>query len=129
MTGISSNLFVQLYYKHLLIKTDGNSANDTAMNSIFNKHNNNPRILGSNRIVLNAYDKIKNANNYYYVAITPTAPNEMDNTEFRNKIKILSLMPETNAFLCYWDNIKKYFDRTNENNVKKVFEYNNGQIY
>jgi hypothetical protein len=127
--GISSNLFVQLYYKHLLIKTDGNSAKDTSVNTIFKKHNNNPRILGSNRIVLKAFDKIKKASDYYYVAITPRAQNEMDNIEFRKKIKSLNLMPEKNVYLCYWDNVKTFFDKINADKVKNIFEYNDGQIY
>jgi hypothetical protein len=36
-SGISSNLFVQLYYKYLLIKTDGESDKDTSINNIFKK--------------------------------------------------------------------------------------------
>jgi hypothetical protein len=129
ITGISSNLFVQLYYKYLMVTTKGKSDKIKSLSPIFKKHNNNPRILGSNKIVLNAFDKIKEANDYYYIAITPTAPNEMDNTEFREKIKSLNLMPETNVHLCYWDNIKILFDRIKARKVINVFEYNNGQIY
>jgi hypothetical protein len=129
ITGISSNLFVQLYYKHLLIKTHGNSANDTTVNKIFKKSNDNPRVLGSNKIVLKAFNEITNANNYYYAAIVPTATNEMDNKTFKDKIDDLALMPSENAFLCYWGDVENYFKKNAATKILETFKYNDGQIY
>jgi hypothetical protein len=129
ITGISSNLFVQLYYKYLLIKTNGDSSKDSTVNKIFKKSNDNRRFLGSNKIVLKAYDKIKDADDYYYIAITPTAPNEMDSKMFKNKIDELKLMPSKNVCLCYWGDIENYFLRIGASKVLDVFKYNEGQIY
>ncbi|MDR2782501.1 MAG: hypothetical protein LBB48_01425 [Treponema sp.] len=127
--GISSNLFVQLYYKYLLIKTSDNSDKDMSVNSIFKKNNGNSRVLGNNKIVTDAFNKIKDANDYYYVAITPTAPDEMDTNGFRCKIKELNLMPWENTYLCYWGKVKEFFDTIGANKVKEVFDYNYRQIY
>ncbi|GMO30994.1 MAG: hypothetical protein Ta2B_12000 [Termitinemataceae bacterium] len=132
ITGISSNLFVQLYYKHLLIVTDGGKCKEPNVNEIFKKSKGNPRIIGGNDIVKGAFNKIKNASDYYYVAIVPTAPNEMNSEEFKKKIDELGTMgmsmPSENAYLCYWGNIEKYFsDPASE--VSVAFKYNDGQIY
>jgi hypothetical protein len=129
ISGISSNLFVQLYYKYLLINTDGNSSNDHSVKDIFKKSNGNPRILGSNKIVLRAFDEIRSSD-YYYVAIVSTAPNEMGSKEFEKKIRTLGLMLlNHNVFLCYWGNLEDYFKKINATKVLEVFKYNEGQIY
>jgi hypothetical protein len=125
---------VQLYYKYLLIKTNGNSSNNSNINKIFKKCNANPRVLGSNKIVLKTFDEIKDADNYYYIAIVPTATSEMNSNRFRNKIdgikaKDSGFMPSENVYLCYWGNIEKYFKGIDAEKVLEVFKYNEGQIY
>ena len=138
-SGISSNLFVQLYYKYLLIKTEGNSERDTNVNNIFKKNNNVRRSIGSHRIVNDVFYKYikidpnenfeNNKDKYYFVAITSTAPADMDDNQFKKNIDDLKLMPSNNTFLVYWGNIKKYFETIKAVKVLDVFEYNEGQIY
>jgi hypothetical protein len=131
--GISSNLFIQLYYKYLLIKTDGNSGNDPDVDIIFKKTKNNPRKLGDNQIVKDAFLQIKGAKNYYYVAIVPPEHNKTDNKnnniEFRSKIDKLGLMESKNVYLSYWDDIKSFFKEKDATKVLEVFKYNGNQIY
>jgi hypothetical protein len=138
-TGISSNLFVQLYYKYLLIKTDGKSINDLSVNPIFKKTNNKDRHLGNNKIVTNAFqNKImtnannnfkKNLDNYYFVAITTATKYQMDDKEFKVKMNELNLIQSKNVYLCYWGDIEDFFRKIQATKVIEVFNYNNGQIY
>jgi len=125
--GISSNLFVQLYNKHLLIDTKGGSSNDSAVKGISKKHKEKiPKKLGGNEIVHKAFKEVKDASDYYYVAITPE---KMDNEKFRDKINKLELMPSENAYLCDWENIENYLEKVKATKVLEMFEYNKGQIY
>jgi hypothetical protein len=129
--GISSNLFVQLYYKHLLIKTNGDSSNDNSVNKIFKKSNGTPRVLGGNTIIGKAFNEIKNADRYYYAAIIPTDPNEMNIKLFREKMRLLNeyLRMDDSIYLSYWGDIENYFKNINATKVLEVFNYNEGQIY
>jgi hypothetical protein len=127
--GISSNLFVQLYYKYLLIKPNGERNRDSTINEIFMKSNNNPRVLGNNKIVKKAFGIIEKANDYYFVAIVPTGKNKINAKIFQKKIDELCLMPSENCYLCYWEDIKDYFTDINAAKVLETFGYNKGQIY
>ena len=129
--GISSNLFVQLYYKYLMIETKGDTSN-FAINEIFLKSKGKPRILGNNEIVQRAFEEIKTAK-YYYVAIVPT--DEIDNEAFRKKFDQLRLnIPSEDVYLRNWGEIESFFKKIGASKVLDVFEYNNaknnkGQIY
>lgn len=133
--GISSNIFVQLYYKYLLssiISINQISTKSLNINDIFKKNNNQERQLGSNKIVKEAVEKISNVTNVFYVAILPenipsvdfqTKFTELNNTIFENEPMP---MPITNIISVYWRDIKNVFLNSivNEN-----FDYNNEQIY
>jgi hypothetical protein len=133
-SGISSNLFVQLYYKYLLVKTNGQG--DPKDKEIFMKYNrktktrNICRIIGNNKIVKHAFKEyIKNAKDCFYAAIVPTPLSEMNDGDFQNKINLLKLMPSTNAHSCYWGVIHDYFKNIKATKALEVFCFNDKQIY
>lgn len=129
--GISSNIFVQLYYKYLLInvlnydKTDTSSYN---LPDIFKKNDGNDRKIGKNEIVKAAMEKIKSADTYYFVAILPKTEDlkkrfeELNATVFQTKP-----IPIEKIQSVSWEDVKNLFG--NDSIVLKTFDYNNGQIY
>lgn len=131
--GISSNIFVQLYYKYLLYKILENNKDDTTslkINNIFKKDKDNPRKIGNNKIVHKAIEKIRNANNVYFVAILPE---KIQNISFQNNLTELNKtvfkeekIPIQNFRNVYWGIIEDYFAN---DFVKENFLYNKGQIY
>ena len=130
--GISSNIFVQLYYKHLLFIILKNNKTDTStlkISNAFLKNKNSARKIGNNGIVLNAIDRIRNATNVYYVAILPNNKQ----TDFKQMISELNetvfkgeQIPIKNVHSIYWGNIENIFPY---GIVKDNFTYNKGQIY
>lgn len=129
--GFSSNIFVQLYYKHLLVevlKTDKIDTKALNIDDIFKKkergsNNKLERSKGNNPIVLKAMDLIKCAYNYYFIAIMP------DTTGFHEKLSQLHFIPreKVNSFKCVkWEDIEKEFI---DSVVSSNFNYNKGQIY
>jgi len=131
--GISSNIFVQLYYKYLLIKIIQNNIDETTnliINDIFKKDKNNERKIGNNKIVLKAIEKIRNATKIYYVAILPEYKQSSDfqhkYLELNKTIFIDEQIPINNVRSVYWANVEKLFT---DDVVKGNFLYNEGQIY
>ncbi|MDR0874506.1 MAG: hypothetical protein LBN27_13750 [Prevotellaceae bacterium] len=130
--GISSNVFVQLFYKFLLVKSikgDTDNTNFYELDDIFKKNDRKggltDRKIGKNPIVEEAINKIKNAKLYYYVAVLPIP---LSSNDFIRKFQDLKLPMETENIKCtYWGDIESYFDNAPE--VKENFEYNKGQIY
>jgi hypothetical protein len=124
----SSNLFIQLYFKYLLSKGNDEELIDKALEGYINKHN---RKIGKNKIVLEARNKyIKDANQYYYVAIIPKEKD--DAKKITQYFKELALMTDVKNIQCTsWQDIEKFFGSINDpdNNVIKNFKYNKGQIY
>jgi hypothetical protein len=132
--GISSNIFVQLYYKHLLYSIMKNNRTDTSelkINKCFKKYKDNERKIGSNKIVQKAVDKLKGASNTFFVAILPNNENycdelktqflKLNETVFRDE-----KMPIQNIKFVSWEEIDHIFI---DNVVSENFEYNKGQIY
>jgi hypothetical protein len=115
--GISSNIFVQLYYKYLLTQLDGKQEYNCS------EIGKEAKKLGDNDIVKKAYNVyIKGAEQYYFVAILP-----IESNDFQSKFKELNLnMPTENIRCVYWGNIEELFI---DNPVAENFFYNKGQIY
>jgi hypothetical protein len=132
---VSSNLFVQLYYKNLLITTHGKG--NPYDKPVFLKTDRKTktrsicRQLGNNNIVRNAFNKyIDNANDYYYVAILPEK--NINITDMQDYVKRLELMPYDKVRCCWWGDIEKFFNNINAKKVTDVFNFNkdgNSQIY
>jgi hypothetical protein len=130
---MSSNIFVQLYYKYLLTRVLEKDAADTSVlniDDVFKKgKNKDPRKIGKNEIVLKAVEMIKDAQRYYFVAILPF---DIKSDDFQKKYTELSLqekMPIENVRSIYWRNIEQMFINDNDNIVTENFRYNKGQIY
>ncbi|MCL2247342.1 MAG: hypothetical protein FWC10_09590 [Lentimicrobiaceae bacterium] len=124
----TSNLFIQLYFKYLLSKGNDEELIDKALEGRINKHN---RKIGKNKVVLEARNKyIKDANQYYYVAIIPKEKD--DAKKITQYFKKLALMTGVKNIQCAsWQDIEKFFGSiSNPNNdVIENFKYNKGQIY
>jgi hypothetical protein len=135
--SISSNLFVQIYYKYLLITTKGKGNSDDK--PVFLKTDRKTkkrtvcRRIGDNNIVKNTFEKhIDNAKNYYYVAILPEE--DIGTTDIQNYVKQLELMPNDydKVRYCWWGKIEKFFSSINAKKVIEVFDFNKcetSQIY
>ncbi|MDY0088994.1 MAG: hypothetical protein RBR78_01365 [Flavobacteriaceae bacterium] len=136
--GISSNIFVQLYYKYFLTKV----LNEESINIEFsdlpdilkkNKGNSGKvaRKTGNNGIVKKAIEKIKGADKYYYVAILPkTNPNELyDKFEELNKTLLKNQRINIEYVRqVFWGDVRDYFE-DKSCDIKENFIYNEGQIY
>lgn len=138
--GLSSNIFVQLYFKYLLskyinIQNDLESINIPEVFKINSRSGLLDRQLGENKIVLKAVDLIKNASEYYYVAILPIQNNEIIKKfeELNNTIFKYQPMELKNVQQTYWGQLEKHYQ--NIPTIKKNFEFNYdlinkiGQIY
>jgi hypothetical protein len=142
--GISSNIFVQLYYKYLLTQVlEKKSVNTESLNlpDILKKNNRQgekgPRQIGENGIVKNAIEKIKSAKEYYYVAILPIKDNPNLITEYYKKLNKSLLsgqqMATKNIYQVFWGSIEEHFKDVEQ--IKENFNFNydkekkNGQIY
>jgi len=133
--GFSSNLFVQLYYKHLLKKEiNKNDLNSEVSNilDVFKKRNEAGKLLdrkiGKNGIVKSACERIEGGNEYYYIAIIPRQETGKTLTEY---FGLLKLMPEEKKFIrcAYWEDIEDFFISKKAKNVIENFDFNKGQIY
>lgn len=141
--GISSNIFIQLYYKYLLTTVlEKKSVNTDSLNlsDILKKNNRKgekgPRQIGENRIVKKAIEEIKDADKYYYVAILPkTNPNEL-NHKFKELNKTLlknQQMDIEYVEQVFWGDIEEHFKDVEQ--IKENFDFNydkekkKGQIY
>jgi len=135
--GISSNIFVQLYYKYLLTKVLQKGESNTGflnIKDIFKKNRNSNRYIGKNEIVKRTIEKyIKFASNYYYVAIIPEV--KFSTEDFQEKfIKSLELFEDediANIKCANWKDIEEIFADNNivANIVAEHFVHNKGQIY
>jgi hypothetical protein len=137
--GISSNIFVQLYYKLLLTKViNGKDTTGLDIHEVFKKSNKAgesiERKIGENGIVHKAIDLIKGkggAVQYFYVAILP---DELTSEAFREKLQELSLFDsnEISDVRCKsWASIEEFFKGLGDeaNAIIENFKYNEGQIY
>jgi hypothetical protein len=139
--SLSSNLFVQLYYKYLLQEVVNSGKKDTSylgIDDIFKKRNRDKdsqerveRSIGNNGVVLKACKKIKRIKEaeYYYIAILPKKT-ESENFQkgFIELNKKLYVKIETEKIRCAcWEDIDVFF--SNAENVIENFNYNDGQIY
>ncbi|KAA6323538.1 hypothetical protein EZS27_027031 [termite gut metagenome] len=122
--GVSSNIFAQLYYKFLLTNVQGSSGFEIK-DCVIGKPT---KKLGNNRIVKSAFENyIKDAQEYYYVAILPV---KVGNETFRNYFNDLNLdMPLDRIISIYWGTIQDFFIKNVAIQVIKNFDYNEGQIY
>jgi hypothetical protein len=115
----SSNLFFQLYQKsHLMKNKDEINANKGGLISSKIRD----RKIGENEIVWNAFKKVAECEQAYYVGLIPTSEDDIQkfNGEVDYDISFLS-----------WETVHN-FCKKNEEKLKKVieiFQYNEGQIY
>ena len=125
--GITSNLFIQLYFKYLLSKGNDTEVIDDCLNELIGKSN---RKIGKNKIVLKARNEfVKNADKFYYVAIMPK---QKDNSNTLGSFfKELKLMTDVidDIRCAFWQDIEEFFSKNEAKNVIDNFEYNKGQIY
>jgi hypothetical protein len=132
--GISSNIFVQLYYKHLLYCVIRENKEDTSglkINNLLKKNNDMERKIGSNEIVKKAVDIIKDASNAIYIAILPTNNDKcnelkIDFIELNKTFFCEQNMPTDKIKCVTWEDVEQIFT---DNFVSENFEYNRGQIY
>ncbi|WP_056928698.1 hypothetical protein [Candidatus Symbiothrix dinenymphae] len=129
--GISSNIFVQLYYKYLLVNILKENKTDTSsykLPNIFKKNDGNDRKIGKNEIVEKAREKIGYADTYYFVAILPK------NEDFKKRFEELNAtvfktmpIPIEKIQSVSWEDVEHLFKDATI--VSRTFEYNKGQIY
>ena len=122
--GISSNIFVQLYYKYLLVeKLDSeNYQTESRIGKTTKK-------LGKNQIVKRGYEKIAKAQKYYYVAIIPKQKDDSKKiTQYFEDLKLLTDVKD-NIRCASWQDIEAFFVEKNAKDIMENFEYNKGQIY
>ena len=120
--GISSNIFVQLYYKYVLQKVVNSGEKNTekfVIDDIFKKKNRRgelvERSIGENGVVLEVCKRIEKAK-YYYIAILPENINVNPFSEYFEKIDQMKL-EVVNINFVYWGIIEKFFE-----NVKPVYQ-------
>jgi hypothetical protein len=122
--GISSNIFVQLYYKYLLAeKMD--CKNFQAEKSSIGK---TTKKLGKNQIVKRGYEKIAKAQMYYYVAIIPEQKGKKTMQNYFEDLALLTDVKD-NIRCAFWQNIEAFFVEKNAKDIKENFKYNESQIY
>jgi hypothetical protein len=128
--GVSSNIFVQLYYKYLLSQLGGAPSIGSPVGS------KKIKTIGKNKIVNKAYETyIKGASAFYYVAILPN--NAINSLVFSQMFAQLNNdalkakpMAIGNVKCAYWGDIETYFTGINgADDVIENFDYNRGQIY
>jgi len=124
--GFSSNIFVQLYFKYLL------SSRQTATNAIFKKIDKKGKLvdrkIGNNKIVNKAYKKIKDAKQYFYIAILPENITSKKIEDYFDKLKI-GIRNISDIRSVDWKTIDDFFCKKKAGPVIKNFEYNRSQIY
>jgi len=111
-------LFTQLYWKTLLNK-DGVKQDEFA---------DRKRKIGSNKVVTNFFEEIKNRTTYY-IGIIPTSENLSDlATDKRNELEKFFGKDNKNLFLIPWQKIEKEFSHSYQL-LFDAFEHNENQIY
>lgn len=130
--SISSNIFVQLYYKYILSQVMGENKNDTEflkIPDVLKKNNRNgekgARKTGENGIVKKAIEKIKGAKEYYYVAILPIPKSNELLGQFENLNKTLfknQPMETKNVTQTFWGDIETHFKNVEQ--IKDNFDFN-----
>lgn len=115
-----SNLFSQLYLKNLLIERwdDINNDNKFVIDTPFLGQ----RKIGTNRIVLNAFNLIKcTKNKAHYIGLIPTSKVDLDN--FKGKL-------DFDMHFLLWEKVHDFCKKEEKlKDVLEIFEYNKGQIY
>jgi len=124
--GYSSNLFYQLYLKHLLFdnKTDIEWENECISNwdSFSVNCGIRNRKIGNNKIVWKALKRVVDCDEAFYIGLVPS--NKQENDLFKGKLK-------HNIHFLSWKDVHD-FCNNNEEELKPVldvFEFNKGQIY
>ena len=113
--GVSSNIFAQLYYKYLLAKKMEKGQSESCIGK-------SPKKLGSNPIVKKGYEKIADAQRYYYTAILP---NDITTEDFQKMFSTLDIeMNIDNVRCAYWGKIQDFFTGKNAISVIENFKYN-----
>ena len=111
-------LFTQLYWKTLLNK-DGIEQDEFSDRT---------RKIGSNEVVTDFFEKIKNRT-LYYICIIPTSETLSDlATDKRNELEKFFGEDNKNLFLIPWQKIEKEFSYSYQL-LFDVFEHNRNQIY
>ena len=135
----TSNLFIQLYFKYLLPKSEyTESKNDIGIpvddrfKGFFHKNGDN-RKIGANETVLRGHNLIKNATKYYYVAIIPkqekNQSKEIGTELLQNYFTRLGLLHNENIKCAFWQNIEVFFKNNGVDEVIENFDFNRNQIY
>lgn len=133
----SSNLFMQLYLKQRLInalqKYEFKKIQKEGV--IFPKWSSkNPRKLGENKVVERAAKHLKKfSQSAYFVALVPEEP-ERVNDFFYKYLKAPVFLGAgccelKNWGFIFWADIEKFSERYDLKMTKKIFTYNEGQIY
>jgi hypothetical protein len=138
--GISSNIFVQLYYKSLLkkvIKGNGKDTSGIDIHEVFKKKNRKGEVIerkiGENGVVKKAIKEyIEGAEQYFYVAVLPDE--KISSEDFREKLRELSLFDDNdlpNVICAYWGTVREFFKGLGDDagEIIENFDYNGEQIY
>lgn len=121
---ITSNIFRQFALKELLMNNknkaeDGISCDDKNKRIMGNKTS--PRKIGNNNVVKKFFNKIKDADDYWFLGLVPDNalpdPREKDKAVF-DKLKLLT-----------WKQIAAFAEAKGLNDLKDSFSWNNGIIY
>lgn len=116
--GYSSNLFFQLHLKKLMIDNWEKliNKNGFALEPRLNKQ----RKIGENKIVKEAFNKLKKCEGYY-IGLIPTT--DIDIKDFVNKNN------STGIHFLSWHKVKEFSIAHNLEKVNMNFDYNEGQIF
>lgn len=125
--GYSSNLFFQLYLKKLLIDYSAVYKNEKVEKGIKEPKFNEIRKIGNNKIVLEAFDKLKYCKEDYYIGLIPTSKDNVENFT-RDKENFIDKIDYKLHFLS-WETVYEFCINHELEKVLKIFKYNQGQIY
>ena len=115
--GYSSNLFYQLYLKHLMFSNKKNIINN---NKATIHCGIRERKIGNNAIVWDAFNKIAECSHAYYVGLIPAT--KMEIKQFKEAL-------DYNIHLLSWQKVETFCEENKLDKVKDIFKYNKGQIH
>lgn len=143
-TVYDSTLFSQLYSKMMLVELAKQNISEKECSGGFWAKRNKPRIIGSNEVVKEAFEKIKeycSNDNSLFITIFPDNRENLVAFFSNNSNKWWPLCGnEKNCMSLFnydyilrfgfiaWENIIEFCSQNNLTDAKNVFEFNKGQI-
>lgn len=144
--GFTSNLFVQLYLKYKLYTIAKNNEKETKdlpkclwIKKRGAADRDEPRKIGVNGVVKDAFEKIKCCKKVFYIALVPTEINKfksqidkikgakIDKGCEKRKREIEEIIPTLGHL--YWEKVENYCKKKNLEKTIEVFRHNENQIY